>query len=163
MIGVLDKHGDVADVGGDGGVVVDHGDGRLLGAHLQESLNTKSNVSGEQAPATPPATPPTTGPTWFFPFKVRMLVTLPKGRPRAMISVSVASLGSFLMWSTREGGASSTLSFLLSLPLEAPSETPPSIALTSPLTLGRSQTHVAPALSKHGGGTHMPLGSRPIS
>lgn len=50
-----------------------------------------------------------------------MLVTLPKGRPRAMISVSVASLGSFLMWSTRDGGASSTLSFLLSLPLEAPS------------------------------------------
>lgn len=49
MIGVLNKYGDVADVGGDGGVVVHHGDGRLLGAHLQESLaglNTKSNRHG---------------------------------------------------------------------------------------------------------------------
>jgi len=60
--------------------------------------------------------------TWFFPFSVRMLVTLPKGRPRAMTSVSEASLGSFLMWITRDGGASSTLNFLLSLPLEAPSK-----------------------------------------
>ena len=60
--------------------------------------------------------------TWFFPFSVRILVTLPKGKPRAMTSVSEASLGSFLMWSTRDGGASSTLSFLLSLPLEAPSK-----------------------------------------
>lgn len=46
VIGVLNKYGDVTDVGGDGGVVVHHGDGRLFGAHLQESLaclNTKSN------------------------------------------------------------------------------------------------------------------------
>lgn len=60
--------------------------------------------------------------TWFFPFSVRILVTLPKGRPRAMTSVSEASFGSFLMWITREGRASSTLSFLLSLPLGAPSK-----------------------------------------
>lgn len=50
-------------------------------------------------------------------------MTLPKGKPSAMTSVSEASLGSFLMWSTRDGGASSTLNFLLSLPLEAPSKT----------------------------------------
>lgn len=60
--------------------------------------------------------------TWFFPFSVRILVTLPKGKPRAMTSVSEASLGSFLMWSTRDGGASSTFSFLLSLPLDVPSK-----------------------------------------
>lgn len=38
MIGVLNKYRDVTDVRGDGGIVVDHGDGSLLGAHLQESL-----------------------------------------------------------------------------------------------------------------------------
>ena len=50
-----------------------------------------------------------------------MLVTFPKGRPSAITSVSDASLGSFLMWRTRDGGASSTFCFLLSLPLEVPS------------------------------------------
>lgn len=38
VIGVLNKYGDVTDVRGDGGVVVHHGDGCLLGPHLQESL-----------------------------------------------------------------------------------------------------------------------------
>lgn len=49
-------------------------------------------------------------------------MTFPKGSPRAMISVSETSLGNFLMWRTRDGGASPTLSstrsFLLSLPLD---------------------------------------------
>lgn len=52
-------------------------------------------------------------------------MTFPKGNPKAMISVSETSLGSFLIWRTRDGGASptlsSTLNFLLSLPLDVPS------------------------------------------
>lgn len=58
--------------------------------------------------------------TWFFPFSIRMLVTLPKGKPKAITSVSVTSPGSFLIWRTREGDPSilsSLLNFLLSLPL----------------------------------------------
>lgn len=58
--------------------------------------------------------------TWFFPFSIRMLVTFPKGKPRAMTSVSVTSPGSFRIWRTREGAPSilsSPLNFLLSLPL----------------------------------------------
>lgn len=45
VIGVLNKYGDVTDVGGDSGVVVHHGDGRLFGAHLQESLDRRAAVS----------------------------------------------------------------------------------------------------------------------
>ena len=33
--------------------------------------------------------------TWFFPFSMRMLVTFPNGRPKAITSVSVTSPGSF--------------------------------------------------------------------
>lgn len=55
--------------------------------------------------------------TWFLPFSIRMLVTFPKGSPKAMTSVSDTSLGSLRMWRTREGGASSRRCFLLSLPL----------------------------------------------
>lgn len=49
-----------------------------------------------------------------------MLVTLPKGKPKAITSVSVTSPGNFLIWRTREGAPSilsSPLNFLLSLPL----------------------------------------------
>lgn len=58
--------------------------------------------------------------TWFFPFSMRMLVTLPKGKPKAITSVSVTSPGNFLICRTREGAPSilsSPLNFLLSLPL----------------------------------------------
>lgn len=34
VIGVLNKYGDVTDVRGDGGIVVNHGDGSFLGAHF---------------------------------------------------------------------------------------------------------------------------------
>ena len=49
-------------------------------------------------------------------------MTFPKGRPRAMTSVSDTSFGSFRIWMTREGGFSSTLSFLLSLPFAGRTE-----------------------------------------
>ena len=59
-------------------------------------------------------------PTWFFPFSISRLVTLPKGRPRLMTSASLMSLGSLRTWMTRDGTPGlrvSPLNFLLSLPL----------------------------------------------
>lgn len=51
VIGVLNKYGDVTDVRGDGGVVVHHGDGSLLGAHLQESLGRSETQSNSYSRA----------------------------------------------------------------------------------------------------------------
>lgn len=60
------------------------------------------------------------GNTWFFPFNIRRLVTLPKGKPKEMTSASVTSLGSLRTWITRDGIPAlllSPLNFLLSFPL----------------------------------------------
>lgn len=63
--------------------------------------------------------------TWFFPFSIRRLVTLPKGNPKEMTSASVTSLGSLRTWITREGTPAlllSPLNFLLSFPLAEKNE-----------------------------------------
>lgn len=60
-------------------------------------------------------------PTWFFPFSINRLVTLPKGIPNEMTSASDTSMGTLRTWRTREGaqGDRSPLYGLLSLPLAA--------------------------------------------
>ena len=63
--------------------------------------------------------------TWFFPFNIRRLVTLPKGKPKEMTSASVTSLGSLRTWITRDGTPAlllSPLNFLLSFPLAVKSK-----------------------------------------
>lgn len=140
VVGVLDENRDISHLGSYRRIIVHHGDGCFLCAHFQECLKQTRIQLGLSRPTTSAAEwdhplfiwksckPPssqitqkgyelTNYSTWFLPFSIRMLVTFPKGRPRAMTSVSDTSLGSFLMWMTLEGGFSSTLSFLLSLPL----------------------------------------------
>lgn len=135
MIGILyvDRH--ATDMRRHSGVIIDHCHSSFLRAELQKRLKTKTmnskllvhpeiaSPSKDSSSHKSKSENISAGPrTWFLPFSVRILVTFPKGSPRAMISASDTSLGNFLMWRTRDGGASptlsSTLSFLLSLPLD---------------------------------------------
>lgn len=108
-------------------------------------LTTQSCFTNDKLKSLPSSAVSCGHSTWFFPFNIRRLVTLPKGKPREMTSASVTSLGSLRTWITLDGTPAlllSPLNFLLSFPLAVKNQQSLLIRLFDEQTVSTSDMHL---------------------